>query len=72
MCVSPLTQTEFPPQKFALLCSPRALTFTWFFVVVCFVFQINQTKLAHSSLFRSCVYFRLYGPFNCISFHNFS
>ena len=23
-------------------------------------------------LFCSCVFFRLYGPFNCISFHNFS
>ena len=30
------------------------------------------TKLAHSFLFRSCVYFSLYGPFNCISFHKFS
>ena len=29
-------------------------------------------ELAHSFLFCSCVYFCLYGPFNCISFHKFS
>ena len=31
-----------------------------------------STELAHSFLFCSCVYFCLYGPFNCISFHKFS
>ena len=29
-------------------------------------------ELAHSFLFCACVYFCLYGPFNCISFHKFS
>ena len=29
-------------------------------------------ELAHSFLVCSCVYFCLYGPFNCISFHKFS
>ena len=32
----------------------------------------KPTELAHSFLFSSCVYFCLYGPFNCISFHKFS
>ena len=27
------------------------------------------TELAHSFLFCSCVFFCLYSPFNCISFH---
>ena len=31
----------------------------------------KPAKLAHSFLFDSCVYFCLYGPFNCISFHKF-
>ena len=35
--------------------------------VVAYVFNVNQP----SFLFRSCVYFCLYGPFNCISFHKF-
>ena len=30
------------------------------------------SELAHSLLFCSCVYFCLYGPFNCISFRKFS
>ena len=29
----------------------------------------KPTELAHSFLFCSCVYFCLYGPFNCILFH---
>ena len=39
-----------------------------------YVFEINQPSfgLAHSFLFCSCVYFCLYGPFNCISFRKFS
>ena len=32
----------------------------------------KQTQLAHFFLFCSRVYVRLYGPFNCISFHKFS
>ena len=31
----------------------------------------KPTELAHSFSFCSCVYFCLYGPFNCISFHQF-
>ena len=30
------------------------------------------TELVYSFLFCPCVYFCLYGPFNCISFHIFS
>ena len=33
---------------------------------------VKQTELAHSFLFCSCVYFCLYGPFNCISLHKVS
>ena len=33
---------------------------------------LKPTELVHSSLFRSCVSFCLYGPFNCILFHTFS
>ena len=32
----------------------------------------KPTELAHSFLLCSCVYFCLYGTFNCISFHQFS
>ena len=32
----------------------------------------EPAELAHSVLFCSCVYFCLYGPFNCISLHKFS
>ena len=32
----------------------------------------NPTELARSFLCCSCVYFCLYGPFNCILFHKFS
>ena len=32
----------------------------------------KPTELAHSFLFSSCVYFCLYGTFNCISFYKFS
>ena len=32
----------------------------------------KPTELAHSFLYCSCVYFCLYGPFNCISFYKFS
>ena len=31
----------------------------------------HKTNLAHSFLFCSCVYFCVYGPCNCISFHKF-
>ena len=40
-----------------------------------FMTDINQPSLPHSFfyfLFCSCVYFSLYGPFNCISFRKFS
>ena len=32
----------------------------------------RPTELAHFFLFCSCIYFCLYGPFNCILFHKFS
>ena len=32
----------------------------------------KPAELAHFFLLCSCVYFCLYGPFNCISFHKFS
>ena len=31
----------------------------------------KPTELAHSFLFCSCIYFCLFGPFNCFSFHKF-
>ena len=41
--------------------------------VAVYVFDINQPSWPTPFfLFRSCVYFCLYGPFNCISFHKFS
>ena len=50
---------------------PHGLTFTWW---GCYGFcqGRNPAEPAHSFLFCSCVYFCLYGPFNCISFHEFS
>ena len=51
--------------------SPRELAFTWW--GCCGLCQSHkQTELAHAILFCSCVYFCLYGPFNCISFHKLS
>ena len=51
--------------------SPCGLTFTWW--GCCGLCQRHKpTKLAHSFKFSPCVYFCLYGPFNCISFHKFS
>ena len=54
------------------LCScSRGLTFTWWGNCgLCFWHE--PTELAHSFLFCSCVYFGLYGPFNCILFHKCS
>ena len=37
-----------------------------------YVYDINQLSLPTPFLFCSCVCFRLYGPFNCISFHKVS
>ena len=48
-------------------CSPR-LPFTWWGCC----HRHKPTEPAHSFLVCSCVYFCLYGPFNCISFHKFS
>ena len=51
--------------------SPHGLTFTW--GICCGLYLWHKpTELAHSFLFSSCVYFCLYGFFNCISFHQFS
>ena len=50
---------------------PRGFTVTWCgWCGLCF--WHNPTELAHSSVFCSCVYFCLHGPFNCISFHKLS
>ena len=51
--------------------TPRGFTFKWW---GCYGFcQRNRPiELAHSFLFCSCVYFCLFGPFNCISFHKSS
>ena len=51
--------------------SPRGLTFTWW-GCCCLCLLHKPAELAHSFVFCSCVYFCLYGPFNCISFHTFS
>ena len=48
---------------------PHGLTLTWW--GYCGL-SFKQTELVHSFLFCSCVCFCLYGPFNCISFHEFS
>ena len=50
---------------------PRGLTFTWWGCNGLCLWH-KPTELAHSSLFCSCVYFCLYGPFNCILLHKFS
>ena len=50
---------------------PRGLTFTWW-GCCSLCFWLKPTELAKSFLFCSCVYFCLYGPFNCVSFHKFS
>ena len=50
---------------------PHGLTLTWWGCYGLY-FWHKPTELAHSFLFCSCVYFCLYGPFNCISFHKFS
>ena len=48
------------------LCSSHGLTFTWWGCYgLCLWHKL--TELAHSFFFCSCVYFCLYGPFNCIS-----
>ena len=58
-------------QRFFLGVSPGRLTFSlWGCYSLCPRYKL--TELAHSFLFRSYVYFCLYGPFNCISFHKFS
>ena len=50
---------------------PRGLTFTWWGCHgLCLRHKL--TELAHSFLFCSCVCFCLYGPFNFISFLEFS
>ena len=46
-------------------------TVTWW--GCCGLCQIHKpTELSHSFSFCSCIFFCLYGPFNCISFHKFS
>ena len=50
---------------------PCGVTFTWWGCCSLCLWH-ESTELAHSFLFCSCVYFCLYDPFNCISFHKFS
>ena len=50
---------------------PHGLTFTWWGCCSLCLWH-KLTELAHSFLFCSCVYFCLYDPFKCISFHKFS
>ena len=54
-----------------LTCLPGGSTLHEGHVVV-YVFDINQPSLPTPFLFCSCVCFCLYGPFNCISFLEFS
>ena len=49
---------------------PRRLTFTWWGCSGLCLWH-KPAELAHSFSFCSCIYFCLYGPFNCISFHKF-
>ena len=49
----------------------QGLTFTWWDVAV-YAFWHKPTEPAHSFLVCSCLYFCLYGPFNCTAFHKFS
>ena len=51
---------------------PCWLTFMWWGCFYGLCKRHKPTELAHSFLFCSFVYFCLCGPFNCISFHNFS
>ena len=49
---------------------PRGLTITWW--GCCGLCQRHKpAERAHSFLLCSCVFFCLYGPFNCISFYKF-
>ena len=51
--------------------SSNGLIFTWWGCCgLCLCHK--PTELAHSFLFRSCICFYLYGPFDCISFHQVS
>ena len=57
--------------SFSLCPGPRGLTFMWWGCCgLCF--RHKPTELADSFLFYFCIYFSLYGPFNCTSFHKFS
>ena len=65
------THTTVSPSLFFTVHGPRGLVFTWWgWCGLCF--SHKPTELAKSSLFCSCVSFSLYGPFNCVSFHQFS
>ena len=53
------------------LSDPHGLTLTWWGCCsLCPWYK--PSEFANSFLFCSCVYFCLYGPFNCISFHKSS
>ena len=70
LCVTVVSAMQLSHQLFVIV-SPRRLAFAWRGCCSLY-FWHKPTKLAHSFLFCSCVYFCLYGPFNCISCHNFS
>ena len=50
---------------------PGGFTFTWWGCYGLCLWH-KPTELAHSFLLRSCIYFCLYSPFDCISCHKFS
>ena len=51
--------------------SPCGLTFMWWGCYGLCLWH-KPTELAYSFLFCSCIFFFLYDPFNCISFHKLS
>ena len=71
VCVYSLTVLTICVCNFVDCYCSHGLTFSWW---GCYGLcpRLILTELAHSFLFCFCVCFCLYGPFNCISFHNFS
>ena len=65
------TENEAAMARVSIRIRTRRLTFSWW---GCYGFCLwrKPTELARSFLFCFCVCFCLYGPFDCISFHEFS
>ena len=61
--------TLFP--AVSTLCNCFEIISTWWWCYGLCLWH-KPAELTHSFLFCSCVYFCLYGPFSCISFHKFS